>query len=607
MSSKIKIGLLLLCFLNSHAFSASVTWIDGQIPPGSWTVDPNGPGTSDTITFSGPLNFVYGSSCSARGALGGTPQITVDTVNKEVFLWFQEPAPTQCPAVWQPVSGLQGSFGPLAAGYWTFKCTVPAIAFEISFVVGTPTSTYYVDQDSPGPVRNGSNWYWAFSTIQDALAIAGPGDTILVAEGVYKPDQGLGVIPGDRSASFTLQDGISLIGGYAGFSDPSPGTHDPNTYITELSGDLASNDLYGQLNTEENSYHVLTAQGSGAISVILSGMLIQNGQANGNSPDHMGGGLLIQDANVVVSDSHFYGNKGAMGGAMAVNQGTVTLVNCRVSGNTALLYGAGFYALDSTVSLTNCLITGNTSNQAELIIGSVIHALNSNTTISNSTITDNQPPASKVISSLNWVYPPTNELTVTRSILYNGGNEIYTTHPSTTQVSNTDIQGGWSGLGTGNINADPLFVTSGNWSFESEWIAGDYHLQNGSPCLSPETYMGAYPAAPSPVDPDWLLVNTYNISDTPTNPWTDVQRSVSFTISVRIQSGLEELGLSVSPASAAGGDWTATFNPDPGILGPGIYPITIEVVGNHVDLSQLDMGVKVTLAKVQLLYRKIQP
>jgi hypothetical protein len=119
-----------------------------------------------------------------------------------------------------------------------------------------------------------------------------------------------------------------------------------------------------------------------------------------------------------------------------------------------------------------------------------------------------------------------------------------------------------------------------------------------------------------PVDADWNVANTYNITDTPTSPWTDVQRSVSFTVGVRIQAPpedpdpenyREELGLSVSATSAAGGDWTATFNPEPGILGPGFYSITIKVVGNHVDLSQVDMGVKVTLAKVQLLWREAQP
>jgi hypothetical protein len=39
-------------------------------------------------------------------------------------------------------------------------------------------------------------------------------------------------------------------------------------------------------------------------------------------------------------------------------------------------------------------------------------------------------------------------------------------------IAYSDVQGGWGG--TGNIDADPLFVDP---------IAGDYHLQAGSPCI----------------------------------------------------------------------------------------------------------------------------
>ncbi|MCP4455755.1 MAG: hypothetical protein GY809_30210, partial [Planctomycetes bacterium] len=327
MSLRRKSLIILLCLVSAQAFAVSVTWIDGVNPPISWTVDPNHPGTSDIITFSGPLNYVYSSSCTARGSLGGTPLVTVDTINREVTLSFVGPPPASCDPVWSPVSGLQGDFGPLPSGNWIFKSSSPQIPFIVPFTVGTTATTYFVDQDAPGPVHNGTNWYWAFSTIQDALAVATPGDTILVAGGLYMPDQGTGVTPGDRGASFTLQHGISLAGGYAGFGEPSPDFKDPEMYRTELSGDLAGNDLYGLLNTEENSYHVVTAEGLGAASTWIEGIVITGGRANGHSPHHMGGGILINGADVVISNSLIYGNKGAFGGAVAVNQGHITLVN----------------------------------------------------------------------------------------------------------------------------------------------------------------------------------------------------------------------------------------------------------------------------------------
>lgn len=645
--------LILFCLISAQAFAASVTWIDGVSPPIGWTVDPNHPGPSDIVTFSGPLDFIYSSSCNARGSLGGTPQITVDTLNKEVRLSFQGPAPTQCAAIWAPVSGLHGDFGPLAPGYWTFRSTSPQIPFNIPFLVGTPSSTYYVDQDAPGPVHNGTNWYWAFSTLQDALAAAVPGDTILVAEGIYTPDQGGAEIPGDQTASFHLQDGMTLKGGHAGFGSFSPDAYDPKTYVTELSGDLAGNDLYGLLNTEENGYHVVTAMSpTGGTEITLQGVSILNGRATAHAPHQMGGGLLIMDADVVMSDSLFYGNKAAFGGAVAIDSGSLTLVNSRVSGNTALLYGAGFYTLESTVTLTNCLVTGNSGSEQAFAVGSVLYGLNSNTYIHSSTLTDNVPEDGEVITSLGWLYPPTHELVVNNSILYNGNNVLYTSHPSTTEVSYSDVQGGWSGAGPGNIDADPLFVATGNWSYEGEWIPGDYHLKSGSPCIDQanaillpadvtdlnlnsntveplpldldglprvqgiQTDMGVYetfaPVGPPvppvpPVHEDWIVFDSYNITDTPTVPSLNVDVSVSFTIHVNISASQEELDLAISATSAAGGDWTATYVPDPGILTPGTYPITIQILGEHLDMSQLTMGVQATLAKVNLLYRVVQP
>lgn len=647
MYLRIKSLTVLMCLISAQALAVSVTWIDGVNPPAAWTIDPNQPGTSDVISFSGPLDFPFHpSSCNAEGALGGTPQISVDSLAREVTLSFVGPPPQGCGAIWAPVSGLQGEFGPLAAGSWTFRSTSAQIPFNIPFTVGTSASTLYVDQDAPGPVHNGTHWYWAFATLQDALSVAIPGDTILVAQGLYRPDQGGAVTSGDRSASFTLPGGITLVGGYAGFGEVDPDAHDPGTFATELSGDLAGDDLYGLLNTGENSYHVVTVQGPGSMVTVIDGVIITSGRANGSSPHHMGGALLVEDADVILTNSVISGNKGAFGGAAAVNQGDLTLVNTRVSGNSAHLYGGGFYALEGSVALTNCLITGNVADQEDVSSGSVLYGLNSSTYINSSTLTDNMPGSGQAISSLGWMFPPVHELIVNNSILYNGGSEVFTNHPASTSVSSTDIEGGWTGAGTGNINADPLFVSHGDWSVEGEWIDGDYHLQNSSPCIDqgsagllpadttdldldtdtvealpldldglarvqgPETDMGVYETLVStepPVDANWIVANVYNIYDTPTVPWPDRSVSATFTIYVTIDSTLEELGLSVEAASPAGGDWTAIFNPDPGPLGPGFYSITISVSGQHVDMSQLTMGERVTLAKVYFLYRVLQP
>jgi hypothetical protein len=67
----------------------------------------------------------------------------------------------------------------------------------------------YVD-DGAAPGGDGSSWAHACRYLQDALAqaagAAGPVE-IRVAQGVYQPDQGAGVTPGDRAATFELLNG----------------------------------------------------------------------------------------------------------------------------------------------------------------------------------------------------------------------------------------------------------------------------------------------------------------------------------------------------------------------------------------------------------------
>ena len=167
------------------------------------------PTPADTIRFSGPTP-VYSNSCDGGEGLGGTPQILVDTKAKVITLWFKGPAPQVCPMIFSPVAGLEGDFGPLPAGNWMFTCLSRDPRFEIHFTIWDKFA-YYVDADARGSVHDGRSWETAMLTLQDALAVAGSGDEILIAAGVYKPDQGGQVSRGDRKASFDLlKPGVGL-------------------------------------------------------------------------------------------------------------------------------------------------------------------------------------------------------------------------------------------------------------------------------------------------------------------------------------------------------------------------------------------------------------
>ena len=186
--------------------------------------------------------------------------------------------------------------------------------------------TIYVDADATG-ANNGSSWTDAYNDLQDGLAGAWSGDEIRVAQGIYKPDEGIGITPGDRTATFQLKNGVAIKGGYAGFGETDPNARDIDAYETILSGDLNGDDGPDFANNGENSYHVVTGSGTDATAV-LDGFTITGG------------------------------NTGSSGGGMLNESGSPTLTNCTFTGNSAW-YGGGMFNFNSSPTITNCTFSGN--------------------------------------------------------------------------------------------------------------------------------------------------------------------------------------------------------------------------------------------------------
>ncbi|MBN1973126.1 MAG: right-handed parallel beta-helix repeat-containing protein [Sedimentisphaerales bacterium] len=621
--------LLFCIFLSSPAFTSEISWIKGLEKPDAWTIDPCEPTQNDVISFSGPVGPLV-NSCYGMAYLGGTPTISIDEINKVVELWFQGPAPTSCVLIWDPICGLTGEFGPLSAGDWTFKSTQSSIAFEVPFTVASSGKTYYVDYDAPGPIHSGKIWKWAFTNLQDALAVATAGDTVLVAQGTYKPDEGGSQITGDRMAAFSPAPGVTLIGSCAGFGYADPNKQNVDTYTAILSGDLDGDDLWGILNKDDNSYQVVRISGDAPGTVVINGFSITAGQADGPDTMNSGAGLDVDNADVRLVKTTISGNVSGFGGGISCRNAELSMWNCTIIGNHARIYGGGLYSYSSDVEMINCLMTGNSTSQAEITGGSAIHNLGGNLTIMDCTIADNTdgttPADGKAITSYLWTIPADCNLVITNSILYNGGNEILTNHSGTVSVSYSDVQGGWTG--TGNINKNPQFVNPGQRSIEGQWINGDYTLKNNSPCLDKGSN-SLLPMDIADLDKDTntseklpidLGSNTRiqnSVVDmgaferagtvTPPNPtyedgiWVDVPTVVpSWPITLQSDPQTVEiclnfqaaLSLVVVPTSAAGGTWTAWFSPDPGTVGPGCENVTFIVRGENVDLSQLSPGLQ---------------
>lgn len=184
------------------------------------------------------------------------------------------------------------------------------VVFSLLGLSFCAASTYFVDASAQGE-NNGNSWTNGFKSLKSALTLALPGDTVLVATGIYYPIQ-KDFEDLDRSSSFVIPSGVFLQGGYS-----SGGLKwNWKKYVTILSGDIDQN---GTL--EGNSYHVIYTEGL-AESTFIEGFFIQSGNANGDYPHNSGGGWFNTTTNLMINSSpfikncHFSGNYAIQGSAM---------------------------------------------------------------------------------------------------------------------------------------------------------------------------------------------------------------------------------------------------------------------------------------------------
>jgi hypothetical protein len=496
MKGRIVATILVILFLGSAVPGASVDWIAGMwaTPPSGWSITPPSPSTTDVISFQGPTDQSYGNSCVAAGAFGGTPYLSIDNATKTVELKFQGPAPEWCTMIYMPAVGFQGNFGPLAAGKWTFKCMESHVAFKLEFTVGEGAGSghvIYVDHTAlmSSLTPDGSSWARAYPYLQDGVAAARAGDTIRVADGTYKPDDGARVTRGDRAASFVIPDKVTVLCGYAGYGAADPDARNPDKYPTILTGDLRGDDLWGIVNISDNSCHVVSASGGGT----LEGAIITGGNANGTGDAQYGGGVFLKAATLQISDCKIRGNKAQFGAGVACVEGVApVLIHTEVTGNWAYIFGGALYNENARLEVTNCLIVGNTAGSADIMGSDAVFSVMGSLNINDCTIADNRPghgaaAHGRAIVSLAWGPTPMPAISIQNSIVRNGGNEIWSTEPGVVTLYSNNMEGGTGGYsGSGNIDRDPLFKNPGGFSIEGQWIFDDdgYMLRAGSPSIN---------------------------------------------------------------------------------------------------------------------------
>jgi len=270
--------------------------------------------------------------------------------------------------------------------------TWPACVLFLLVAVCTAAAdeVIYVDADADG-FNIGVSWEHAINSLQDALLLAYFSEKpveIRVAHGIYTPDRGIGIMPGDREASFQLMNGVTIKGGYAANlrgRRGDPDDRDINQYKSILSGDLNADDGPELTNVEENSYHVLMASGSNATAV-LDGLTITGGNADGLLPYDHGGGMYNYKSSPTLTNCTFSGNSGGSGGGGMYNvDSSPMLADCAFSGNSTTGSGGGMYNDSSNPALLNCMLSGNSALRS----GGGMYNDKSSPTLTNCTFTEN--------------------------------------------------------------------------------------------------------------------------------------------------------------------------------------------------------------------------
>jgi hypothetical protein len=200
-------------------------------------------------------------------------------------------------------------------------------------------TVWKVDADAQG-AGDGTTWADAFPDVQAALGVAGAGDEIWVAEGIYTPSEG------DATSSFVMKSGVSLYGGFEG-TELSRVERDWRAHVTVLSGDIGRDDVVGsgaywyanwQRNTA-NCGHVLVGSGADA-TAILDGFTVSDG-ATGPNGTPAGDELMF-------------------GSGIYIVGGSPTIRNCVFKHNlAAFAAGGAIYCLDASPTITHCDISEN--------------------------------------------------------------------------------------------------------------------------------------------------------------------------------------------------------------------------------------------------------
>jgi predicted outer membrane repeat protein len=308
--------------------------------------------------------------------------------------------------------------------------------------------------------------------LQYALGtVAISGDQLWVQQGTYVPGAA-------RSDTFTLLNGVSIYGGFAG-GETALEEREPASNVTVLSGEI------GAGGTTDNSFHVVAGGGTDATAV-LDGFTITAGNAN-LWPDELGGGMYNSASSPTLSNITFSLNAAKFGGGMMNQDSYPTLTDVTFSGNSAD-YGGGMYSSGTgSATLTNVTFSSNSANE-----GGGLYNFGGSPTLTDVTFSGNSADYGGGMYSYGVPSRPTlTGVTFTaNSAVLNGGG-MYNLGGSWASLTNATFSGNSANIGGGMANfsgSSNTTLTNITFSLNVAEFGGGMANSASSPTLTNVTF-----------------------------------------------------------------------------------------------------------------------